>query len=58
MKNQEPLTYDELDAIIAADGRGWLESDGVIAIFVALKARGLCKGEHPPMPEIYSPPFG
>jgi len=53
MKNQEPLTYDELDAIIAADGRGWLESDGVIAIFVALKARGLCKGEHPLMPEIY-----
>lgn len=47
------LTYDELDAIIAADGRGWLETDGVIAIFNALKERGLCRGEHPPMPDLF-----
>lgn len=43
-----PLTYDELDAIIAADGRGWLEYDGVRAIFDALKARGLCAGDPNP----------
>lgn len=44
----EGLTYDDLDAVIAADGRGWLESDWVTAIFEALKARGLCRGDVPP----------
>lgn len=43
-----PLTYDELDALLAADGRGWLEYDGVRALFEALKARGLCAGETNP----------
>jgi hypothetical protein len=43
----KPLTYDDLDAIIAADGRGWLEFDGVRAVFDALKERGLCVGDAP-----------
>jgi hypothetical protein len=46
----KPLTFDELDAIIAADGRGWLQTDGVIAIFLALKEREFCSGEHPELP--------
>lgn len=51
-----PLTYDELDAIIAADGRGWLESDGVYAIFNVLKNRGFCSGDAPIPSPIYGIP--
>lgn len=40
-----PLSYDELDALLATDGDGWQESDRVRKIFHALRSRGLCEGE-------------